>query len=50
MRDLLDTFYKTFIYEERYLYFLQGLKYTLIIAFFSILLGAFLSTCNKIEW
>ena len=42
MRDLLDTFYKTFIYEERYLYFLQGLKYTLIIAFFSILLGAFL--------
>ncbi len=42
MSDLLDTFYKTFIYEERYLYFLQGLKYTLIIAFFSILLGVFL--------
>ena len=39
MSDLVETFYKTFIYEDRYLYFLEGLKYTLIIAFFAILLG-----------
>lgn len=39
MKQFLSAFTKTFIYEDRYLYFLEGLKYTLIIAFFSCLLG-----------
>ena len=39
MEQFLDAFYKTFIYEDRYLYFLEGLKYTLIIALFSCILG-----------
>ncbi len=38
-RNIYENFYKTFIYDDRYLYFLEGLKYTLIIAFFSALLG-----------
>ena len=40
--NLQNSFYKTFILEDRYLYFLEGLKYTLLIAFFAILLGLFL--------
>ena len=39
MSGVWDSFYQTFIYEDRYLYFLEGLKFTLIISFFSILLG-----------
>lgn len=42
MNGLWDSFYQTFIFEDRYLYFLEGIKYTLIIAFFSIVLGLFL--------
>lgn len=42
MSGLWDLFYQTFIFEDRYLYFLEGIKYTLIIAFFSIVLGLFL--------
>ena len=42
MSDLRDVLYKTFIYDDRYLFFLEGLKFTLIIAFFSVLLGLFL--------
>ena len=42
MQDAVDSFYKTFILEDRYLYFLEGLKFTLLIAFFSVLLGLFL--------
>lgn len=42
MSDFIESFSKTFLYEDRYLYFLEGLKFTLIIAFFSILLGLFL--------
>lgn len=48
MRNFCDSFYKTFIYENRYLYFLQGLKFTLIIAAFSIVLGLFLGILTSI--
>lgn len=48
MGNFYDSFYKTFIYEERYLYFLEGLKFTLIIAFFSIILGLFLGILTSV--
>lgn len=48
MGNFYDSFYKTFIYEERYLYFLEGLKFTLIIAFFSIVLGLFLGILTSV--
>lgn len=48
MNQLYEAFYKTFIYENRYLYFLEGLKYTLIIALFSCLLGLFLGIITSI--
>ena len=48
MSNLQDILYKTFIYDDRYLFFLEGLKYTLIIAFFSILLGLFLGILTSI--
>ena len=40
--DIGDSFYKSFIYDDRYLYFLEGIKNTLIIAFFAVLIGIFL--------
>ena len=48
MNDLKEIFYKTFIYDDRYLFFLEGLKFTLIIAFFSVLLGLFLGVLTSI--
>ena len=36
---MLDSLYQTLIYDKRYLYFLEGLKNTLIIAFFAVILG-----------
>ena len=36
---MLDSLYQTLIYDNRYLYFLEGLKNTLIIAFFAVILG-----------
>lgn len=42
MSGLWDSFYQTFIFENRYLYFLEGIKFTLIISFFSIVLGLIL--------
>lgn len=48
MNNFIDSFAKTFIYEDRYLYFLEGLKFTLIIAFFSILLGLFLGLLTSV--
>lgn len=48
MGNLLESFSKTFLYENRYLYFLEGLKFTLIIAFFSILLGLFLGVVTSL--
>jgi len=48
MDDLKDIFYKTFIYDDRYLFFLEGLKFTLIIAFFSVLLGLFLGILTSV--
>ena len=48
MQDLQDILYKTFIYDDRYLFFLEGLKFTLIIAFFSIILGLFLGVLTSV--
>ena len=48
MKELQEILYKTFIYDDRYLFFLEGLKFTLIIAFFSILLGLFLGLLTSI--
>lgn len=44
INELGNKFYQSFIYDNRYLYFLDGLKYTLIIALFSALLGIILGT------
>lgn len=48
MSNLQDILYKTFIYDDRYLFFLEGLKFTLIIAFFSIILGLFFGIITSI--
>ncbi len=39
MDDLLQKLYDTFIYDNRYMYLVNGLKTTLIITFFAVLLG-----------
>lgn len=39
---MIDSFYKTLIYDDRYKYILGGLKNTLVIAFFAILIGIIL--------
>ena len=43
-----ELIYKTFIYDNRYLYFLEGLKFTLLIAFFSLVLGFLLGLITSI--
>lgn len=39
---MIDSFYRTLIYDDRYKYILEGLKNTLVIAFFAILIGIIL--------
>jgi His/Glu/Gln/Arg/opine family amino acid ABC transporter permease subunit len=39
MSEFQDSFYKTFVQDDRYLTFLNGLKTTLYIAFFATLIG-----------
>ena len=39
---MIDSFYRTLIYDDRYRYILEGLKNTLVIAFFAILIGIIL--------
>ena len=39
---MIDSFYKTLVYDDRYKYILEGLKNTLVIAFFAILIGIIL--------
>ena len=39
---MIDSFYKTLIYDDRYKDILEGLKNTLVIAFFAILIGIIL--------
>ena len=48
MGNLQDILYKTFIYDDRYLFFLEGLKFTIIIAFFSVLLGLFFGILTSV--
>lgn len=42
--QLSDQFYQSFIYKNRYHYIIDGLKNTLIITFFAVLLGVVLGT------
>lgn len=42
--ELSHDFYRAVIEDDRYLYLLEGLKNTLIIAFFAVILGAALGT------
>lgn len=48
MNSLNEVIYKTFIYDKRYLFFLEGLKFTLIIAFFSVVLGLVLGIVTSV--
>lgn len=48
MSELKEILYKTFIYDDRYLFFLEGLKFTLIIALFSVLLGIILGVITSV--
>ena len=40
--NLIENLYKTLIFENRYLYFLEGIKNTLVIAFFAVIIGIIL--------
>lgn len=44
LHGLKEAIYQTFIYDDRYLYFLEGIKNTLIIALFAVLIGIVLGT------
>lgn len=44
MEKLLESFYYSFLYDRRYLYILEGLKNTLIIALFAVLIGIIIGT------
>ena len=39
---MIDIFYRTLIYDDRYKYILEGLKNTLVIALFAVLIGIIL--------
>jgi len=43
-----ELIYKTFVYDNRYLYFLEGLKYTLLISLFSLILGFILGLITSV--
>ena len=42
MDKISDNLYKTFVYDDRYKYILEGLGNTLIIAFFAVIIGVIL--------
>lgn len=39
MEEIANRFYLTFVYDDRYLYYVEGLKTTLLLTFSSFLLG-----------
>ena len=39
VKNLIDQFYKTIIYDNRYQYIIEGIFNTLIIAFFAVIIG-----------
>lgn len=39
MDKISDNLYKTFVYDDRYKYILEGLSNTLLIAFFAVIIG-----------
>lgn len=42
MDKISNNLYKTFVYDDRYKYILEGLGNTLIIAFFAVIIGVIL--------
>ena len=36
---IIDSFYKSFLYDKRYMYIFEGLLNTLLIAFFAVIIG-----------
>lgn len=60
MNEMLQRYYQAFIVEDRYLFYIKGLKVTLIISLFAILIGIVLgaitallkvtATNYKIKW
>src|SRR5574344_2115832 len=44
LNNLATDFYDSIIYDNRYLYIFEGIKNTIIIAFFAVLLGIILGT------
>ncbi|MCQ2152532.1 MAG: hypothetical protein MJY70_05710, partial [Bacteroidales bacterium] len=56
MSGITESFYNNFIVENRYMHIVDGLKTTLIITFFAVLLGTLLGGCvcwmrmNRHKW
>ena len=56
MSGITESFYNNFIVEDRYMHIVDGLKTTLIITFFAVLLGTLLGGCvcwmrmNRHKW
>lgn len=48
MQNIVEVFYRTIIYDDRYLYILKGLLNTIIIAFFAVLIGVLIGTIISI--
>jgi arginine/lysine/histidine transport system permease protein len=48
MEALKRGIYQTFIYQDNYLYFVRGLKITLIVAFFALIIGLILGALVSI--
>lgn len=45
MQNFLDQFYLNFIKDDRWKYLTDGLKTTLLITFFAVILGLVLASC-----
>ena len=44
IRNILESLYKSVIYDNRYKYILEGLFNTVIIAFFAVIIGIIIGT------
>ena len=41
---IIDNFYKSFLYDKRYMYIFEGLLNTLLIAFFAVIIGVLIGS------
>ena len=41
---IIDNFYKSFLYDKRYMYILEGLLNTLLIALFAVIIGVLIGS------